>query len=1360
LHELFELQVDRDPACVALSCGDRCWDYGELDKVANRLARLLSGAGAGPGRFVAVYLQRGELPIIAVLACLKAGAAYVPIDPSYPVERIRHIAEELEPIVCLTDAALESGARAVFGSAVTVLDAVEDLTAGYPSQRLDRERTGVLPEHLAYVIYTSGSTGRPKGVMVEHGSAAFYVQAFNEVCATGLDDRVFQGFSLSFDGSVEEIWMAFSNGSELVVPGVDVPRFGDDLGVYLAGHGVTYLSTVPTMLSTITADVPSLRTIVLSGEVCPPELVARWARPGRRVFNVYGPTEATVNTTALECHPGAEVTIGRPLPGYRLHVVDEELRPVPEGEAGELLVSGRTLARGYSARPDLTAERFLDVTIGGEEVRCYRTGDVVRRGQDGELTFHGRMDAQVKIRGYRVELSEIEAVLAEDPQIGAAAVAVRDRDGFAQLAAYVTARTAPGGQPVDHGPIRTLLESRLPAYMVPAFLETLPELPRLTSGKVDRNLLPDPVTPLRRTAIRRSVNTPMQRRIAQVWCEVLGVGEVCADEDFFTDLGGYSLLAARAVTLLRERLGCSVAVRDLYECPTVEQLAARVSAGPDGGGLGAGPGAGAEQFACVSRARSAREVFGTVPRRRRWSTYLMQVLALFLLAAVPALPFSILVLMSLRWVDGEASTQTAVMVWLLLPLAVWVVMLVTSIASKWLIIGRYRPGEHPLWGGYYARWWLCNRLQALSGVGLLVGTPLLPLYFRLMGARVGPRCTLDTAQVGAWDLIRIGADTSIGADTQLPGYRVENGMLRLGRVDVGQGCFIGLHSALGLDVRMEDRARLDDQSLLADGEVIPADEGRHGSPSSPAPVRVPEAAAPEATARRFGFGLAHVVAAQMLGLVALVPGLAYLLGFLWAYHSGGGFGLVLALIAGAPLGVVTTAVYLAVVRRAVLPRMRPGSYRVCSWLYVRKWLSDGLMKGARAALLPVYTTLYLPPWLRLMGARIGPRAELSTVWSFAPELVEVEAESFFADGSIVGGRRAYRGTFQVGRNRIGRRSFVGNGAVLPMGASLGDGCLLGVQSITPTNRPETADGTEWLGSPPFRLTHRPVVGDFDLNVTFRPGARLYVERTIVDTARILIPAYLGLISVVGFVVGLVQAQRLWGTGSALALAPVLSLAFQVFAVLVVAGLKKVVMGTFTPQIKPLWSRYVWLNEMVNGAYESVTAPIASSLLGTPMAAVVLRLMGCRIGRHTYLATTLMSEFDLVEIGDYAALNQGVVIQNHLFEDRVFKSSHLSIGPEVSIGNMTVILYDTKVETGANVGPLSLLMKGETLAERTTWRGIPTAPTTTDQQTANHTDAVDTHDIITMTDTDEAIILTDTETGLDPLSGQGTTNSPC
>jgi non-ribosomal peptide synthetase-like protein len=335
---------------------------------------------------------------------------------------------------------------------------------------------------------------------------------------------------------------------------------------------------------------------------------------------------------------------------------------------------------------------------------------------------------------------------------------------------------------------------------------------------------------------------------------------------------------------------------------------------------------------------------------------------------------------------------------------------------------------------------------------------------------------------------------------------------------------------------------------------------------------------------------------------------------------------------------------------------------------------------------------------------------MSTVWCFTPDLLTAGDASFFADGCFLGGRRSYGGRFELRPNRVGSKSFVGNSAILPPGAGLGDHCLLGVLSSPPEASETTPDGTDWLGSPAFPLPNRQKVAGFDESRTFRPTPGLYAQRALIDACRILIP-----ITSLALIIGLGGAALLlsyehYGPGIMLAAAPLLGTSLAALAVAAVVALKWMVMGKFKPVIVPLWCPYVWLNEMVNGAYETMMAPVVSLCFGTPFAAWLLRLLGCRIGRYNFIATSLFSEFDLVQIGDCVALNSGAVIQNHLFEDRIMKSSDLRIDDGCSVGNMSVVLYDSHMQHGAVLGPLSLLMKGEIVPPATRWHGIPTVKT--------------------------------------------------
>jgi non-ribosomal peptide synthetase-like protein len=326
-----------------------------------------------------------------------------------------------------------------------------------------------------------------------------------------------------------------------------------------------------------------------------------------------------------------------------------------------------------------------------------------------------------------------------------------------------------------------------------------------------------------------------------------------------------------------------------------------------------------------------------------------------------------------------------------------------------------------------------------------------------------------------------------------------------------------------------------------------------------------------------------------------------------------------------------------------------------------------------------------------------------------PDLMIIDDESFFADGSMVGGRRLFRGHVHVDFNRIGRRSFVGNNALMPIGADLGNNCLLGVLSVPPGGmESKMADDSEWLGSPPFQLPHRQKVGGFDATEIYKPTLRLFALRCLIDGLRIVLPIAIAMAAATIFVAVAATAIHYLPLWAEIALLPVVATSVVLGCAMSVVVLKRLLMGKFEPVIKPLWSVYVWNNELVNGIYEGLAAPMLGVTLGTPFICWYLRLLGCRIGKHVFLETELFSEFDLVEIGDYAALGLGVVVQNHLFEDRIMKSSHLKIGDECSVGNMSVVLYDSEMKQGSSIGTLSLLMKGETLPEKTRWIGIPTS----------------------------------------------------
>ncbi|MEV4583396.1 amino acid adenylation domain-containing protein, partial [Nonomuraea jabiensis] len=565
--DLFEAQAARTPDAVAVVCDGAEVSYAELDARANRLARLLIGRGVEPESIVGVALERGIDLIAAVLGVLKAGGAYLPIDVTYPAERIAYLVDDAQPVTVLVSART---ATLVPGPVL----AVDDAPAA-PERAQPARASGPRPEHPAYVIYTSGSTGRPKGVVVEHRAMANLLHWATGAFTADELSRVLAATSLSFDVSVFEIFGPLVSGGSIEVVR-DLLALADRRRPWEA----TLISAVPSALSQILAETrvqARPRTVVLAGEALTAPVMRAVADvlPHARVDNIYGPTEATVYSAAWhgDGSGAGAPPIGRPITNARLYILDHGMRPVPAGAVGELYVAGAGLARGYAGRPALTAERFVACPYGGAGRRMYRTGDLARWNARGEVEYLGRADEQVKIRGFRVEPGEIESVLAEHPGVAQAAVVAReDTPGDKRLVAYVVPAGARDGLPDD---VRGFAARRLPDHMLPGAVVVLDALPLSPNGKLDRRALPVPE--ISATAGRGPANL-REEILSGLFADVLGLPAVGRDDDFFA-LGGHSLLAVRLISRIRSVLGAEAAIRTLFECPTVAGLAARLTDG-------------------------------------------------------------------------------------------------------------------------------------------------------------------------------------------------------------------------------------------------------------------------------------------------------------------------------------------------------------------------------------------------------------------------------------------------------------------------------------------------------------------------------------------------------------------------------------------------------------------------------------------------------------------------------------------------------------------------------------------------------------------------------------------------------------
>jgi amino acid adenylation domain-containing protein len=567
IHRDFEALAARQPDALAVICESERVSYGELNARANRLARRLRALGVAPETPVGVYLERSVDLVVAFWAVLKAGGAYLPLDPAYPAERIAFVLRDSGAAVVVTHRRLDHSLPA---NTARILDLdVERAT-------LERERAEDVaidpsPDSLAYVIYTSGSTGRPKGAQLTHGGLSNLVRAQEAAFGLGPADRVLQFSSPSFDASIFEIVLALIAGGALVLARRERLVPGLELVELLSEHAVTTVVMPPSVLTAVPEGhaLPALRMLIVAGEACPPDLVARWA-PGRRFFNAYGPTETTVWATVAECAAdGSAPPIGTAIPNLRAHVLDRDLSVAPVGVAGELCVGGIALARGYAGRPDLTADRFVpDPFAGRVGARLYRTGDRVRRRADGQIEFLGRFDHQIKLRGFRIELHEIESALREHLDVRDAVVVARAHGSGRRLVAYVV----PRDPAMSVSGLDGFLRSKLPEHMVPAAFVTLDMLPLTPNGKLDRDALPEPDASADADRIVVPPSGEVERTIARAWCDVLGLPRVGANDSFFA-LGGHSLLVAQLQERLQRALGRSLSIVELFQYPTVRALA-------------------------------------------------------------------------------------------------------------------------------------------------------------------------------------------------------------------------------------------------------------------------------------------------------------------------------------------------------------------------------------------------------------------------------------------------------------------------------------------------------------------------------------------------------------------------------------------------------------------------------------------------------------------------------------------------------------------------------------------------------------------------------------------------------------------
>ncbi|ACA19646.1 amino acid adenylation domain protein [Methylobacterium sp. 4-46] len=1275
--------------------------YAEVDARSDAIASGLSARGIGPGDVVGLWMARSPELLVAQIGITKAGAAWLPFDAEAPADRVA---------VCLDDAAAKAilVSESLKGQAPAGTQALTpaEIAGEAPGPAPDLRAAGLTPEHPAYLIYTSGSTGVPKGIVISHRNICHFLRSANDLYGLTEDDVVFQGASVAFDLSMEEIWVPYLVGATLFVASPAMMGDAEALPGLLAANGITVLDTVPTLLALMTQDVPGLRLILLGGEALPEPLVARWATPTRRLFNTYGPTEATVVATAAEIRPGDPVTIGGPIANYTAYIADEHLALVGPGVQGELLIGGPGIAAGYLARPELTREKFIPNPYGGDgsDPVLYRSGDAVSLDPQGRILFHGRIDDQVKIRGFRVELGEIEARIRAQPGIGQAAVVLRQDDGVDRLVAFLVPER---GAEIETPRLRAALAATMPPYMVPGHFEVTASLPILAaSGKVDRKALrAAPLTAPASTGEQEEPANETEAALLVAAKRAFGNVAIPFEADFFSDLGGHSLLAARFVGAVREvPVLASITLQDVYAHRTLRAMAESLIART--GGVG-------------TEAATRDLSFAPPPLRRRFLCGLAQAAVLPFIIALSTAQWLGIFVTYLLITGGDLGFFEEMAVLLLVYMGLNAVTALTAIAAKWLVLGRTRPGRYPLWGTYYFRWWLTQRLTPLVHVKWLQGSPMIRIYLRLLGARIGKDAIISDIDVGAADLLSVGRGASLGGRLVIANAEIVGDELVIGPVVIGENVAVGTSCVIGHGARLEDFCEIGDLTTVPAGTVVGRAEIWDGSPGrkvgtvdlsaipQPPPVSRPRRAAFFVT---YAALLAGVPA---IGLLPIFPAF-YIFDQIsdsLATLTDVDYHLYLPLLTWptAMLMTAATVFLIAAIRWLVLPRLRAGSYPVDSGVYLRKWAVALAAEVMLETLSSLFATVYMRAWYRLMGAGMGLGAEISTNLAGRYDLAEVGARNFIADEVVYGEEEVRHGYMHLAPVSTGSRVFVGNDAVVPPGTVIPDDVLIGIKSKPPGNA-RMGPGETWFGSPPIKLPTRQKV-DLGQRQTFEPGIWPRIGRGVFEAFTSSFSPMLFITCAIIAIDFVFYPAILAGDWLGLAVSFVVtSVVIAVVQTLVVIAVKWLLMGAYRPGMHPMWSWWAMRTEAVAVMYWGLAGRVLlEHLMGTPFLPWVLRLFGTRTGQGVCLLATDITEFDCVTIGDYSAINRMSALQTHLYEDRVMKVGRVALGRGVTVGAFATVLYDTEVGDFARLRPLTVIMKGESIPSDSEWEGSPAVP---------------------------------------------------
>ncbi|TMJ01455.1 MAG: amino acid adenylation domain-containing protein [Alphaproteobacteria bacterium] len=1268
--------------------------YRELDCRANQVARYLIEQGIQAGDRVGLLFEKSAETYIAMLAVMKVNAAYVPLDAAFPIERMRFILGDAE-ITAIVSMSAFSERLAALGAKKVFLDSAKRAIDAKSASRL----TGVPRtfDPICYIIYTSGTTGNPKGVAIAHASICNFVRVAAELYGYAPGDRVYQGMTIAFDFSVEEIWVPLMAGATLVPARPGVSLIGDELADFLRDRAVTVLACCPTLLATIEQDLPKLRILLVGGEACPQNLVARWYRPGRRILNSYGPTEATVTATLTELKPDKPVTIGIPLSTYSIVILDpNEDKTVENGELGEIGIAGVGVALGYINRDELTMKKFIRDFLhirNNPSGRIYRTGDLGRIDENGEIEYRGRIDTQVKIRGYRIELNEIEAVLLDLPQIAQAAVATFEpEEGVVELVAYYALKQ---GAELPRDEISHALRSKLPAYMVPAFLEELPSIPMTLSNKADHKRLPKPQLARFSSASTGYVpaRTDNERILHAALCDVLRVDRVSTEHHFFDELGANSLMMARVCAAIRKNPQMSnVSMRDIYTNPTIARLAHHLDSSIEG-------------FVATKE-----EPFH-VPSN----------LAYYTCGALQAAFYAAYALFGL-WVldtgyDWTIAASGALELYaraVLFAAGSFVALTGISVVAKWLLIGRFKTGSIPIWSLAYFRFWVVKTMMRTSPVTVFTGTPIYNFYLRLMGAKIG-RGVVITSRHGpvCVDLLAIGDNTILRKDTILLGYRAQSNFIHMAPVEIGANVFVGEASIIDIDTAMGDDTQLGHASSLQSGQRVPEGKRYHGSPAVETISDYCPIESKEIGAFRSAFYSSLELAALFLVAVP-APILGYRFWEQYAAVTGGSAGVsTLSLLGLSAVGffgalVVALAAVYAIPRLCML-FLKPGvTYPAFGFHYLMQSI---ILRVSNSQFFCVLfgDSSVITSYMRYVGWNLNRVEQTGSNMGTNqrhdnPFLCSIGSGTMVSDGLSMMNTHMSATSFQLAESRIGDNNYLGNDIFYPPGGKTGANVLLGTKTMIPIDG-LVRENVGLLGSPAFEIP-RMVDRDRDMNAaideaTRRARLRQKNRYNAVTAILFLVSRWLSVFAGLALWTAALASYDRFGVFALLAATAAMAAASIAFFVLVERASLR--FRRLEPKFASIYDPYFWFHERHWKLSES---PIAGLFTGTPFRVLLLRALGMQVGSKVFDCSRSITERTLTEVGDYANLNEGCVLQAHSLEEGVFKSDYIRLGSGCSVGPGAFVHYGVTMGDRVVLDADSFLMKGEVLDSHTGWRGNP------------------------------------------------------